>query len=116
MAVVAKKDIEILTKQVLSRKDDILETIKREHIKIDPTLLPEHFLPKFEQKLHELSARERSSGDEDFECISLEDVENICHRFDMLDKKLQEPKASAATSSTASHNITFKEPRGLKRK
>ncbi|XP_031637512.1 uncharacterized protein LOC116349958 [Contarinia nasturtii] len=113
MAVVSKKDIEILTKQVLSRKDEILETIKREHTNIDPTLLPENFIPKFEEKLREAAEKECASGDDD--SISLEDVENICHRFDVLDKKLSEPKASTLTTSNVGNTVAHKETRGLKR-
>lgn len=96
--IVAKKDIEILTKQVLNRKCYIFKCMKCEHTKVDPSLLPEQFIPAFEQKLHKVKGSCMEYTDHTHTAVSLDDMENFVQMFDILDKNLQEPKSSAANS------------------
>lgn len=113
MAVVAKKDIDILTKQLLYAKCEILEVIRCEHITIDSSLLYEHFVPKFEAKLNKTKESRSVSINDECDTVSLVDIEDIVRRFDILDKSLQE------TTSTTNNigNITArKEMHGIKRK
>lgn len=109
--IIAKKDIEILTKQVLNQKYDIFECIKCEHIKVDPSLLPEQFIPTFEQKLHKVKGSCMEYTDHAHTAISLDDMENFIQRIDILDKNLQEPKTSAANNA----GCRSKEIHGTKR-
>lgn len=89
MSIVSKQDIEILTKQVLEQKYDILNAIKRNHVEIDPSLLRQNFLAEFESKLNKLNTQNESESDE---CspISLDDFESIFQQLDNFDKKLGE--------------------------
>lgn len=108
MAVIAKKDIEILTRQVVEQEKDILDTIKREHIEIDSALLNEEFMPKIQKKLGQIIGTElKESINENG--ISLGDMEIIVRRFDILEKKICEQKSIVP-------NVARKENHVLKRK
>lgn len=98
MANVSKKDIEILTNQVLKKKCDIVECLKREHTKIDPLLLSEQFISKFDQKLHRITQLDSKYADEEHTAISLDDIEDVVKGFDILEKNLQELKAPAVNN------------------
>lgn len=111
MAVVAKKDIEILTQQLLHERRNILETIKQEYIEIDPALLHANFVQEFEEKMSKIN--ESHDGSIDDVPISLDDVEAIVSRFDGLDKKLTDTKPPPPPPI----NTTIrKENHGMKRK
>lgn len=111
MAVVAKKDIEILTQQLLHERRNILDTIKQEYIEIDPALLHANFVQEFEEKMSKIN--ESHDGSIDDVQISLDDVEAIVSRFDGLDKKLTDTKPPPPPPI----NTTIrKENHGMKRK
>lgn len=112
MAVVAKKDIENLTKQVLIEKRNIFQTIQSEHIQIDSSLLYEHFVPKFTQKLNKViePQLELSVGES---AISLNDMETIINQIDSLDKNLVTSKQTSNPAGTVP--AMRKETSGIKR-
>lgn len=96
---VAKKDIEILAKQILNEKCDILECLKVEHIQIDSSLLPDQFSQKFEQELHRITELCLIYTDDERNFITLDDIEDVAQSFDILDKSLQEPKTSTTNNA-----------------
>lgn len=96
---VAKKDIEILTTQILNEKCDILECLKLEHIQIDSSLLPDQFFQKFEKELNKITELCLIYSGDERNFISLDDIEDVAQSFDILDKSLQEPKTSATNNS-----------------
>lgn len=114
MAVVAKKDIENLTKQVLNQKRDILEAIEQEHVQIDSSLLHEKFFPEFTQKSNKIiePQLELINGEP---LISLNDMEALIRRFDELDKVLSTSKIFIANNNLANTAVR-KENHGIKRK
>lgn len=114
MAVVAKKDIENLTKQVLNQKRDILEAIEQEHVQIDSSLLHENFFPEFSQKSNKIiePQLELINGEP---LISLNDMEALICRFDELDKVLSTSKILSANNNMASTAVR-KENHSIKRK
>lgn len=107
MAVVAKKDIEILTKQLLYEKCKILETIQNEYIEIDPALLHQNIVQELEEKMNKINQPAEITQDEP--SISLDDCEAIFERLDNLDEQLTEPKAPIP------HSNVRKESHGMKR-
>lgn len=102
MSLVSKSDIEVLTKQVLDQKRNILETIQRNHIEIDPSLLRQHFSAEFESKMEKLNEQNISMV-EDGSPISLDEFNEIFQILDAIDKELTDPKERlmGAPSSTA---------------
>lgn len=107
MAVVAKTDIQTLTKQLIQEKLNILENIKQEYVSIDPSLLSERFVTELKTKLNHMNLSQKDIANDGIP-ISLEDLENIVQRFDSLDKTLSEPKASKVNSSTRKENCSMK--------
>lgn len=109
MAVVAKKDIQTLTKQLILDKNNILENIKQEYIVIDPALLSENFSTDYKTKLSQLNAihNDETMSDER-NSIPLDELETIVERFDNLDKKLSELKAPKAATITRKENSSMK--------
>lgn len=113
MAVVAKKDIENLTKQVLNEKRNILETIKHEHIQIDSSLLHENFVPEFTKKLNKIIEPQLELVDGESP-ISLNDMEAIISRFDKIDKMVSTTKTPNTYNPVG--NVTVRrENYGIKR-
>lgn len=100
MAHVSKIDVEILTTQVLKRKCEILEYLKSEHTNIDPSLQSEFFLPHFEQKLHKTEQLLSDNQNvKNIVILNLDVIEEVLQRYDILEKHLQEPKASTIIST-----------------
>lgn len=108
MAIVAKRDIEILTKQLVHEKRRILETIRNEYIEIDPALLHQNIVQELEEKINKVN-KPIESPDES--SISLDDCEAIFGRFDALDKQLAEPKPVLPPPNVRKENQS-----GMKRK
>lgn len=108
MAVVAKTDIQTLTKQLILEKLNIVDKIKQEYVSINPSILSERFVTEFETKLNEMNVPHDDLSNEEHP-ISLDEFENIIERFDSLDKILSESKASKT------NNITRKEICSMKR-
>lgn len=104
MAVVAKKDIEILTNQLLDEKFKILEAIKEEYVEIDPSLLCEIFVQEIDKKLKQVFEAHLDTVED--VTISLNDIEMIASRFDNLDKRLLETRA--VPKSKENHNVKRK--------
>lgn len=102
MSLVSKSDIEVLTNQVLDQKRNILETIQRNHIEIDQSLLRQHFSADFESKMEKLNEL-NNSMDENGSPISLDEFDEIFEKLDAIDKELIDPKERlmGAPSSTA---------------
>lgn len=108
-----KEDIEILTKQFIEQRREILDTIKREHIKIDTSLLNEEFLPKIEQKIQQITETEEKNSIHE-NGILLEDMEDTIRRFDSLEKKIFEQK-TAIQNNAVGGTVARKEQQGIKR-
>lgn len=104
MSLVSKSDIEVLTNQVLDQKRNILETIQRNHIEIDPSLLREHFSADFESEMKKLNEL-NNSMDENGSPISLNEFDEIFQKLDAIDKELTDPKERlmGAPSSSSAH-------------
>lgn len=102
MALVAKKDIEILTKQLLRDKLIVFETIGQNHVEIDPSLRNEIFLMEFKNKMCKIKQTKNDSND--MHHISIDEAEAITNRFDNLDKKLAEWKAPTTNVNTRKEN------------
>lgn len=107
MAVVAKKDIQTLTKQLLQEKVNILENIKQEYVAIDPSFLSTRFVIEVETKLNQMQAPHKNIPTEDIP-ISLDDLEKIADRFDSLDKRLSESKTSKTSTIVRKENCSMK--------
>lgn len=105
MAVVAKKDIESLTKQLRHEKFQILEAIKKEYVEIEPSILCDVFVQEIDKKLRQVFEAHLDTGEavEEDVTISLNDVEAIASRFDNLEKKLLETKA--VPKNKENHNV-----------
>lgn len=107
MAVVAKKDIQTLTKQLNQEKCNILGIIKQEHVVIDPSFSRENFSIELESKLHRMIENQKDSSN-DTNSISLDELELMVERFDSLDKRLSEPKISKPNTVARKENSTIK--------
>lgn len=108
MAVVAKKDIQTLTKQLIQEKNNILEHIKQEYVVIDSSLLSASFVREVECKLKQMHTPHKMVSNEEIP-ISLDDLEKIVERFDVIDRKLSDLKVQKP-------NTTRKENCSMKRK
>lgn len=114
-AVVAKKDIEILTKEVLNKHIEILETIQNEHLEIDSSLLQDNFVPEYERKIQKIACPISQLQDQE-SFITLTETEMIQRGFDNLDRKISETKLLTTTNSIGmGNNMSRKEKHGLKR-
>lgn len=107
MAVVAKTDIQTLTKQLIEEKLNILENMKQECVSIDPSFLTEGFVTEFETKLDHINLLETFASDEEIS-ISSDELENIVQRFDSLDKLLSESKAQKTINIARKENCSIK--------
>lgn len=107
MAVVAKKDIQTLTKQLIQKKVDILENIQQEYVVVDPSLLGANFASEVENKLNQMHTLKKISSDEDIP-ISLDGLEKIVERFDVIEKKLSEPKPSKTNTIARKESCSLK--------
>lgn len=107
MAVVAKKDIQTLTKQLIEEKVNILENIKQEFVVIDPSFLSASFAVEVETKLKQMHTPQEDdiNGRIPF---SLDALEQIVERFDVIDRKLSEPKVPKTNTIVRKENCNMK--------
>lgn len=107
MAVVAKKDIQTLTKQLIQEKDNILESIKQQFVEIDPSFLSASFAVEVETKLKQMHTPQKDSSNERV-LFSLEAFEQIVDRFDTIDRKLSESKVPKTNTTVRKENCSMK--------
>lgn len=107
MAVVAKKDIQTLTKQLIQEKVNILENIKQEYVVIDPSFLSANFALEVETKLNQMHTLQKNNPNEEIR-ISLDDLEKIVERFDIIDRKLSETKVLKTNTVARKENCNMK--------
>lgn len=107
MAVVAKKDIQTLTKQLIQEKVNILGNIKQEYVEIDPTFLSANFVLEVETKLNQMHTPQENQSNEEI-LISLDDLEKIIERFDVVDRKLSESKVPKSNTIAQKENCSMK--------
>lgn len=107
MAVVAKKDIQTLTKQLIQEKDNIFENIKQEFVAIEPSFLSAFFFKEVETKLNQIQKPQIHISSEEIP-ISLDDEEKIVERFESLDKRLLESKAIKTNTIVRKENCSMK--------
>lgn len=107
MAVVAKKDIQTLTKQLIQEKLNILENIRQEYVVIDPEFSSERFAKEFETKINRINESQEDTLT-DINPISLDELEMVVERFDSLDRILSESKGSKTSNLARNENHSMK--------
>lgn len=107
MAVIAKTDIQTLTKQLNLEKCNISESIKAEYVPIDPSFLNESFVLELDAKMKYLKITQKNTPNAEVP-ISLDELENMVGRFDGLDKMFSESKASKISNTTRKEVSTMK--------
>lgn len=107
MAVVAKKDIQTLTKQLIQEKVNILENIKQEFVVVDPSFLSANFAVEVETKLNQMHTPQKDSPNER-NPFSLDALEQIVDRFDSIERKLSESKVPKTNPIVRKENCSMK--------
>lgn len=109
--VISKRDIEMLTEQVLIDRRAILTQLHESHQEIDVALLPENVRTDYQKKLELVNgSHETDTADNDGELITLDDFEMYFNRLDRIDKALQSSAQDAKPAPIANSAPAVRKP------
>lgn len=116
---ISKKDIEILTKQVCIDKQNVLESLDREHLDIKSSMLYDNLCAELNKK-QTASSEIQSSENINDDPLLLDDCEQLLGQFDKFESKFVQTKtlhtlAGANSASTISARSKDAANAGMKR-